>query len=66
MAAVLACGAGAVLSHRSAGQLWGFVPPIGDRAGSDAAHGAVSRGRDRAASARCPADEVDDASTGFR
>ena len=26
MAAVLACGPGAVLSHRSAGQLWGLVP----------------------------------------
>ena len=26
MAAVLACGAGAVLSHRSAGQVWGLVP----------------------------------------
>lgn len=26
MAAVLACGEGAVLSHRSAGQLWGIVP----------------------------------------
>ncbi|HET9185103.1 MAG TPA: hypothetical protein VFN82_03075 [Solirubrobacterales bacterium] len=27
MAAVLACGPGAVLSHRSAGQLWRIVPP---------------------------------------
>jgi hypothetical protein len=26
MAAVLACGIGAVLSHRSAGQLWGLLP----------------------------------------
>lgn len=26
MAAVLACGPGAVLSHRTAGQLWGIVP----------------------------------------
>lgn len=26
MAAVLACGSGAVLSHRTAGQLWGLVP----------------------------------------
>jgi very-short-patch-repair endonuclease/predicted transcriptional regulator of viral defense system len=26
MAAVLACGSGAVLSHRSAGQLWGILP----------------------------------------
>jgi len=26
MAAVLACGPGAVLSHRSAGELWGIVP----------------------------------------
>jgi hypothetical protein len=26
MAAVLACGPGAVLSHRSAGRLWGLVP----------------------------------------
>lgn len=26
MAAVLACGEGAVLSHRSAGQLWGILP----------------------------------------
>jgi very-short-patch-repair endonuclease len=27
MAAVLACGEGAVLSHRSAGRLWGFLRP---------------------------------------
>jgi very-short-patch-repair endonuclease len=29
MAAVLSCGPGAVLSHRSAGQLWGIVPRAG-------------------------------------
>jgi len=29
MAAVLACGARAVLSHRTAGQLWGIVPRAG-------------------------------------
>ncbi len=28
MAAVLACGTGAVLSHESAAQLWGFRPPV--------------------------------------
>jgi very-short-patch-repair endonuclease len=31
MAAVLACGPGAVLSHRSAGSLWGLGPRWGDR-----------------------------------
>jgi very-short-patch-repair endonuclease len=31
MAAVLACGEGAVLSHRSAGELWGVVRPRGRR-----------------------------------
>lgn len=43
MAAVLACGAAAVLSHWSAGRLWGFapwcleVPPAPDAANADAA-----------------------------
>ncbi len=32
MAAVLACGDGAVLSHRSAGELWGIVRPRARRA----------------------------------
>ena len=27
MAAVLACGPGAVLSHRTAAQIWGLLPP---------------------------------------
>ncbi|HZO05067.1 MAG TPA: type IV toxin-antitoxin system AbiEi family antitoxin domain-containing protein, partial [Solirubrobacterales bacterium] len=31
MAAVLACGPGAVLSHRAAGCLWGVLPPGFDR-----------------------------------
>ncbi len=31
MAAVLACGPGAVLSHRAAGCLWGVLPPSLDR-----------------------------------
>jgi len=30
MAAVLACGAGAVLSHRSAARLWGLMPPASE------------------------------------
>lgn len=30
MAAVLACGKGAVLSHRSAGRLWRLLPPAGE------------------------------------
>jgi hypothetical protein len=30
MAAVLACGGGAVLSHRSAGRLWGLLPPASE------------------------------------
>lgn len=30
MAAVLACGEGAVLSHRSAGRLWGLLPPAAE------------------------------------
>ena len=29
MAALLACGRGAALSHRTAGELWGFLPAIG-------------------------------------
>lgn len=32
MAAVLACGEGAVLSHRSAGRLWRLLPPGSERA----------------------------------
>lgn len=31
MAAVLACGNGAVLSHRSAARLWRFLPPAAER-----------------------------------
>jgi predicted transcriptional regulator of viral defense system len=31
MAAVLACGEGAVLSHRSATELWGLLPPLEGR-----------------------------------
>ena len=31
MAAVLACGDGAVLSHRSAGRLWRLLPPASER-----------------------------------
>lgn len=31
LAAVKACGPGAVLSHRSAAQLWGFLEPEGER-----------------------------------
>jgi very-short-patch-repair endonuclease len=31
MAAVLACGDGAVLSHRSAARLWGLLPPASER-----------------------------------
>jgi hypothetical protein len=59
MAAVLACGEEAVLSHRSAGQLWGLVPRSGSvpevtRTGS-------FRRRDgiQAHQARLAADEVE-------
>jgi hypothetical protein len=59
MAAVLACGAGAVLSQRSAGQLWRLVPPA-------AIHPEVSRpGSFRPRTgivchrAQLPADELD-------
>jgi very-short-patch-repair endonuclease len=59
MAAVLAYGEEAVLSHCSAGQLWGIVP----RSGSipDVTRGASSRGRPgiRAHRSSLPADEVE-------
>ena len=49
MAAVLACGEGAVLSHRSAAELWELLPPRGgnvhvtvERAGSDTASGYIA------------------------
>ena len=35
IAAVLACGAGAVLSHRSAGWAWGLLPPLPPEARTD-------------------------------
>jgi very-short-patch-repair endonuclease len=35
MAAVLACGPGALVSHRSAASLWGLLPPGGDDAAVD-------------------------------
>lgn len=59
MAAVLASGERAVLSHRSAGQLWGIVP----RSGSipEVTRSAPSRGRSgiRAHRSPLPADEVE-------
>ena len=59
MAAVLACGPDAVLSHRSAGQLWGLVPrsPIGPEV--DAAAQSFGGGRHPAAPFVLPADEVE-------
>ena len=61
MAAVLACGPGAVLSHRSAGQLWGIVPRTSDRAGSDAARRFASpRAGIVAHRVALPADEVEE------
>src|SRR3954463_11506208 len=38
MAAVLACGKHAVLSHRSAGRLWGILPPPVRRISATARH----------------------------
>ena len=57
MAAVLACGPGAVLSHRSAGQLWGIFPrydlkPEVTRPGTFAPRATITQHR-----ARVPADE---------
>lgn len=43
MAAVLACGPGSVLSHRSAATLWGLLPPPGDATPVDV----TVRARDR-------------------
>jgi very-short-patch-repair endonuclease len=41
MAAVLACGEGAVLSHRSAGELWGILRPRGRRLSAASESGSV-------------------------
>ena len=59
MAAVLACGEGAVLSHRSAGQLWGLVPrgPI-----PEVTRPAAFRARPgvKAHQSTLPADEIEE------
>jgi hypothetical protein len=59
MAAVLACGPGAVLSHRTAGQLWGLVPRSG--AAPEVTRPRKFSGRPgiRAHHARLAADEVE-------
>ena len=56
----LACGPGAVLSHRSAGQLWGLLPRSA-RSGSDAAAQRSGRGRDPSGISRSlPKDEIEE------
>ena len=48
MAAVLACGPGAVLSHRSAAELWRLLKPMGGRVDVTVTDGAGRRSRQRA------------------
>jgi very-short-patch-repair endonuclease len=60
MAAVLACGRGAVLSHRSAGQLWGLIPR--GNAAPEVTRPRAFRARPgiRGHQASLPADEIDE------
>lgn len=58
MAAVLACGPGAVLSHRSAAALWGIRPPSSALIEVTVPTKSDSRGGIRRHSASLPADEV--------
>jgi very-short-patch-repair endonuclease/predicted transcriptional regulator of viral defense system len=58
MAAVLACGPGAVLSHRSAAALWGIRPPSRGRTEVTVPTKSDSRGGIWRHSASLPADEV--------
>jgi very-short-patch-repair endonuclease len=58
MAAVLACGPGAVLSHRSAASLWGIRPPSAGPIEVTVRTKSVLRGGIRRHSASLPADEV--------
>jgi very-short-patch-repair endonuclease/predicted transcriptional regulator of viral defense system len=58
MAAVLACGTGAVLSHRSAAALWGIRPPGSRAIEVTAPAKSRSRGRIHRHFAVLPADEV--------
>lgn len=58
MAAVLACGPGAVLSHRSAAALWRIRPPSSEPIEVTVPTKSDSRGGIRRHSASLPADEV--------
>ncbi len=58
MAAVLACGPGAVLSHRSAAALWRIRPPTSGPIEVTVSTKSDSRGSIRRHSASLPADEV--------
>jgi very-short-patch-repair endonuclease len=58
MAVVLACGPGAVLSHRSAASLWGIRPPSSGPIEVTVPTKSDSRGGIRRHSASLPADEV--------
>jgi predicted transcriptional regulator of viral defense system len=59
MAAVLACGSGAVLSHRSAGQHWALVPHSGSIPEVTRPRGYKGRPGMRAHRARLPSDEIE-------
>jgi hypothetical protein len=59
MAAVLACGDGAVLSHVSAGQLWGFLRPFPSLPDVTTPFKGPGRRGIRRHSARLPPDEVE-------
>jgi hypothetical protein len=59
MAAVLACGPGAALSHRSAGQLWGLVARHGSVPEVTRARGFRGRPGIRAHRSKLPPDELE-------
>lgn len=59
MAAVLACGPGAVLSHRSAGEHWALVPRSGSIAEVTRPGAFKGRPRVRAHRSKLPSDEVE-------
>jgi very-short-patch-repair endonuclease len=59
MGAVLACGPGVVLSHRTAGQLWGIVPRSGSIPEVTRPKSCRVRPRIRAHQAVLPSDEVE-------
>jgi len=58
MAAVLACGTGAALSHGSAAALWGIVPGVPASVGSAARISVASAARDSVSTARASVSAV--------